>query len=90
MSGVQRLESVSRNRDEAAVYGAWERFVQGENDICGVRPEVAISWHRCRDQYHVDPYLSEAPAAVAEVAHGAGVPVHLETTAHDISWTTRR
>jgi sigma-54 dependent transcriptional regulator, acetoin dehydrogenase operon transcriptional activator AcoR len=69
MSGIQRLESVSRNRDEAAVYGAWERFVQGENDICGVRPEVAISWHRCRDQYHVDPYLSEAPAAVAEVAH---------------------
>jgi hypothetical protein len=69
MSGVQRLESVSRNANEAAVYGAWERFVQGENDICGVRPEVAISWHRCRDQYHVDPYLSEAPVAVAEVAH---------------------
>jgi hypothetical protein len=69
MSGVQRLESVSRNANEAAVYGAWERFVQGENDIRGVRPEVAISWHRCRDQYHVDPYLSEAPVAVAEVAH---------------------
>ena len=69
MSGVQRLESVSRNANEAAVYDAWERFVQGENDIRGVRPEVAISWQRCRDQYHVDPYLSEAPAAVAEVAH---------------------
>jgi hypothetical protein len=69
MSGVQRLESVSRNANEAAVYGAWERFVQGEDDIRGVRPEVAISWHRCRDQYRVDPYLSEAPAAVAEVAH---------------------
>ena len=69
MTGVQRLESVSRDANEAAVYDAWERFVQGENDIRGVRPEVAISWHRCRDQYHVDPYLSEAPAAVAEVAH---------------------
>jgi hypothetical protein len=69
MSGVQRLESVSRNANEAAVYGAWERFVQGEDDIRGVRPEVAISWHRCRDQYRVDPYLSEAPVAVAEVAH---------------------
>lgn len=68
MSGVQRLESVSR-KNEAAVYGAWERFVQGEDDIGGVRPEVAISWHRCRDQYRVDPYLSEAPVAVAEVAH---------------------
>jgi len=69
MSGVQRLESVSRNANEAAVYGAWERFVHGENDIRGVRPEVAISWHRCRDQYRVDPYLTEAPMAVAEVAH---------------------
>jgi sigma-54 dependent transcriptional regulator, acetoin dehydrogenase operon transcriptional activator AcoR len=69
MSGVQRLESVSRNANEAAVYGAWERFVHGEDDISGVRPEVAISWQRCRDQYRVDPYLSEAPVAVAEVAH---------------------
>jgi hypothetical protein len=42
MSGVQRhqrLESVSRNANKAAVYGAWERFVQGEDDIRGVRPE---------------------------------------------------
>jgi len=69
MTGVQRLESVSRNANQAAVYCAWERFVQGEDDISGVRPEVAISWHRCRDLYRVDPYLSEAPAAVAEVAH---------------------
>src|SRR5258705_13779539 len=69
MSGVQRLESVSRNANQAAVYGAWERFVHGEDDISGVRPEVAISWQRCRDQYRVDPYLSEAPVAVAEVAH---------------------
>jgi hypothetical protein len=69
MSGVQRLESVSGNANNAAVYGAWERFVQGEDDIRGVRPEVAISWHRCRDQYHVDPYLSEAPMAVAELTH---------------------
>jgi sigma-54 dependent transcriptional regulator, acetoin dehydrogenase operon transcriptional activator AcoR len=69
MSGVQRLEKVSRNASKAAVYGAWERFVQGEDDIRGVRPEVAISWHRCRDQYHVDPYLTEAPVAVGEVAH---------------------
>jgi sigma-54 dependent transcriptional regulator, acetoin dehydrogenase operon transcriptional activator AcoR len=69
VTNVQRLDSVSRNENEAAVYGAWERFVQGEDDIRGVRPEVAISWHRCRDQYHVDPYLSEAPVAVADVAH---------------------
>ncbi|GAB3721486.1 LytTR family transcriptional regulator DNA-binding domain-containing protein [Nocardiopsis oceani] len=52
-----------------SLYGAWEQFVQGENEIRGVRPEVAISWQRSRDQYNVDPYLSEAPVAVSEVAH---------------------
>jgi len=51
------------------VHEAWERFVEGEDDVRGVRPEVAISWHRCRDQYRVDPFLSVAPVAVAEVAH---------------------
>jgi hypothetical protein len=30
---------------------------------------VAISWHRCREQYRVDPYLTEAPVAVAEIDH---------------------
>ncbi|WP_017615488.1 DNA-binding protein [Nocardiopsis salina] len=54
---------------EISLYGAWEQFVQGENEIRGVRPEVAISWQRSRDQYNVDPYLSEAPVAVSEVAH---------------------
>jgi hypothetical protein len=34
-----------------------------------VRPEVAISWHRCREQYRVDPHLTEAPVAVVEVDH---------------------
>ncbi|WP_235623905.1 DNA-binding protein [Mycolicibacterium goodii] len=53
----------------AAVHDAWERFVHGDDDVRGVRPEVAISWQRCRDQYHVDPFLSEAPAAVTEVKH---------------------
>jgi hypothetical protein len=51
------------------LYDAWERFVQGDDDVRGVRPEVAISWQRCRDQYRVDPFLSEAPAAVTEVDH---------------------
>ena len=35
----------------------------------GVRPEVAVSWHRCREQYRVDPHLTAAPVAVAEVDH---------------------
>jgi hypothetical protein len=69
MTDVHRLEPMSRGRGTATVYEAWERFVQGEDNIRGVRPEVAISWHRCRDQYRVDPYLAEAPVAVAEVDH---------------------
>jgi transcriptional regulator of acetoin/glycerol metabolism len=51
------------------MYDAWERFVKGDDDVSGVRPEVAISWQRCRDQYRVDPLLSEAPVAVTEVDH---------------------
>ena len=31
--------------------------------------EVAISWHRCREQYRVDPHLAAAPVAVAKVDH---------------------
>lgn len=69
MSAAQRLKSIPRDSNEASAYGAWERFVRGEDDVRGVRPEVAISWQRCRDQYRVDPFLSEAPAAVAEVDH---------------------
>jgi PAS domain-containing protein len=60
----------SRSRGDATMHRAWERFAGGEDDLHGVRPEVAISWHRCRDQYRVDPYLTRAPAAVAEVDHG--------------------
>lgn len=69
MTQVHRLDPMSQTSDKATVYAAWERFVQGEDDIRGVRPEVAISWHRCRDQYGVDPYLTEAPVAVTEVDH---------------------
>jgi hypothetical protein len=51
------------------VHAAWEQFVQGEDHVRGVRPEVAISWHRCREQYRVDPHLTEAPVAVVEIDH---------------------
>ena len=56
--------------------GRWRRCSRRGNGSCraritsrGVRPEVAISWHRCREQYRVDPHLTEAPVAVAEVDH---------------------
>jgi len=54
------------NLGGGTVLAAWERFVQGEDHVPGVRPLVAISWHRCREQYRVDPHLTRAPVAIAE------------------------
>jgi PAS domain-containing protein len=48
-----------------AVTAARERFLAGDDRVRGVRPEVATSWYRCREQYHVDPNLSKAPPASA-------------------------
>jgi hypothetical protein len=69
MRDVHRLEPRSAKPGSGTVLAAWERFVQGEDQVPGVRPEVAISWHRCREQYRVDPHLTQAPVAVAEVDH---------------------
>jgi hypothetical protein len=60
---------MSTNPGGGSVFAAWERFVRGDDHVPGVRPEVAISWHRCREQYRVDPYLTEAPIAVEEIDH---------------------
>ncbi|MDT7693737.1 MAG: sigma-54 dependent transcriptional regulator, acetoin dehydrogenase operon transcriptional [Pseudonocardiales bacterium] len=69
MRDVHRLEPTSGGPAKGTVHAAWERFVQGEDHVRGVRPEVVISWHRCREQYRVDPHLTEAPVAVVEVDH---------------------
>jgi hypothetical protein len=69
MRDVHRLDLIAAGPGRGTVLAAWERFVQGEDQVPGVRPEVAISWHRCREQYRVDPHLAEAPVAVAETAH---------------------
>ncbi|MFJ9831707.1 LytTR family transcriptional regulator DNA-binding domain-containing protein [Streptomyces sp. NPDC101169] len=69
MRDVHRLEPTSADPGGGSVLAAWERFVRGEDHVPGVRPLVAISWHRCREQYRVDPYLTEAPVAVAEFGH---------------------
>jgi sigma-54 dependent transcriptional regulator, acetoin dehydrogenase operon transcriptional activator AcoR len=57
---VERYRGVAKAR---------ERFLAGDDRIRGVRPEVAISWYRCREQYRVDPGLSEAPVASARGEH---------------------
>jgi sigma-54 dependent transcriptional regulator, acetoin dehydrogenase operon transcriptional activator AcoR len=69
MKDVHRLEPTSASPGSGTVFAAWERFMQGEDQVPGVRPVVAISWHRCREQYRVDPHLTEAPVAVAEPDH---------------------
>src|SRR3954447_11141972 len=63
-----RLTDTERYR---AVTAARERFLAGDDRVRGVRPEVATSWYRCREQYHVDPGLSRAPAASAHDESGA-------------------
>lgn len=40
-----------------------ERFLAGEDVTDGVRPEVLLSWYRCRDDYAVDPLQERAPSA---------------------------
>lgn len=40
-----------------------ERFLAGEDVSTGVRPEVLLSWHRCRDDYGVDPFQQRAPSS---------------------------
>jgi hypothetical protein len=67
MKDVPRFEPLAAS--PGTVFAAWERFVQGEDQVPGVRPVVAISWHRCRDQYRVDPHLAQAPVAVADLDH---------------------
>ena len=69
MKDGHRLEPMAAGPGGGTVLAAWERFVRGDDQVPGVRPMVAISWHRCREQYRVDPHLTEAPVAVAELDH---------------------
>jgi hypothetical protein len=69
MKDVHRLEPMPAGPGSGTLFAAWERFVRGEDQVPGVRPVVAISWHRCREQYRVDPHLTEAPVAVTEPDH---------------------
>jgi hypothetical protein len=48
---------------------AWERFAAGDDTVRGVRPEILMSWYRCREEYEVDPNLDRAPAASEASAH---------------------
>src|ERR687886_2276007 len=66
MSETAMRHRLSEAERYQAVTAARERFLAGDDRVRGVRPEVATSWYRCREQYHVDPSLSEAPPASAQ------------------------
>ena len=66
MSQTAKRHRVSDAERYRAITAARERFLAGDDRVRGVRPEVATSWYRCREQYHVDPGLSQAPPASAQ------------------------
>jgi hypothetical protein len=66
MSQTTKRRRITDSERYQAVTAARERFVAGDDRVRGVRPEVATSWYRCREQYHVDPRLSMAPPASAQ------------------------
>jgi hypothetical protein len=66
MSPTAKRHRMSDAERYRAVTVARERFLAGDDRVRGVRPEVATSWYRCREQYHVDPGLHQAPAASAQ------------------------
>src|SRR3954454_9280263 len=48
---------------------ARERFAAGADTVHGVRPEILMSWYRCREEYEVDPHMERAPAATEGNGH---------------------
>src|SRR3954464_9069508 len=65
MSQTKRHRRITDAERFQAVTAARQRFLAGDDRVRGVRPEIATSWYRCREQYHVDPSLSKAPLASA-------------------------
>lgn len=57
------------NGSRDSTVAAWERFVSGADSVQGVRPEILMSWYRCREEYGVDPGMDRAPAAAEAGPH---------------------
>src|SRR3981081_1158111 len=75
----------ARDRVTAA---AWDGFVWGcDVEDAKVRPEILVSWGRCRDEYKIDPRQSRAPAADDYCEHSlknVGVVAELGSVARSI------
>jgi sigma-54 dependent transcriptional regulator, acetoin dehydrogenase operon transcriptional activator AcoR len=67
LSGTSGVALAGDNLTRVAA--ARERFAAGADTVHGVRPDILMSWYRCREQYDVDPRLERAPAAVGGSAH---------------------
>src|ERR1700745_2323615 len=67
-SGASTAVSGSRLIDGRLqrVAAARERFAAGADTVRGIRPEILMSWYRCREEHEVDPGPDRPPAA-AEV-----------------------
>src|SRR3954449_2370116 len=55
--------------NQRRIAAARERFAAGADCVQGVRPEILVSWYRCREEYEVNPHLERAPAAAEGTAH---------------------
>jgi sigma-54 dependent transcriptional regulator, acetoin dehydrogenase operon transcriptional activator AcoR len=66
MSTTAKRQRITDAERYQAVIAAREQFLAGDDRVRGVRPEVATSWYRCREQYHVDPSLTVAPPASSQ------------------------
>ncbi|MGY1590838.1 LytTR family transcriptional regulator DNA-binding domain-containing protein [Geodermatophilus sp. SYSU D00708] len=51
------------------IAAAREEFAAGADGVHGVRPEILVSWYRCREEYEVSPELERAPAAAEGTPH---------------------
>jgi hypothetical protein len=83
--------AATKAEDLARIAGARERFAAGADSVEGVRPEVLMSWYRCREQYQVDPELDRAPPAAAGHPHSmtgdvvfAELGGHAAMAAHEV------
>src|SRR3954452_3464197 len=66
MSGSVKPHRTSDADRYRTVTAARDQFLAGDDRVRGVRPEIATSWYRCREQYHVHPGLTVAPPASAQ------------------------
>lgn len=81
MNGARRSVTDAERRTERA----WERFVAGEPAGDDVRPQILRSWHRCRDEFAIDPSRDRAPLAKESEAHPCATTVAAELGAAAMS-----